>query len=199
MQPSSREYNPTLNLSIHHPELFRQLREINRPLVENNFHILLANILDDRDLPYNAESIFLRLLQGTHDFTINDLRFELPDKRVIKIRGNQDKIVYKRELSSQASASADVEERFVPVPENIQVFADTIIAINEYIDEHEIDNEQVKALKEYFKCLRRLVEDPYRGTIDTPRIGHCNKFVKFSTRRHKRKGGTKRKKRFTRV
>jgi hypothetical protein len=175
-----RDYDPNLSLSINHLELFLKLREINLPLIGNNFHILLANILDDRNLPDNGEATFLRLIQGTHNFNNARLSFRLPGESTLTtIRGNRESII--------------------EGGEDIQAFVDTIIAIQEYIDEHEIDNAQVRALRSYINCLQGLLIKDGRNQ---PPISKCNKFFKFITRRHKRKGGTKRKrktKRFTRV
>ena len=50
-------YDPQLRLD---PALFNELRRVYPELTENEFHVLLANLLDNRPLPSNAP--FLKLL-----------------------------------------------------------------------------------------------------------------------------------------
>jgi hypothetical protein len=142
-------YDPQLRLD---PALFNELRRVYPELTENKFHVLLANLLDNRPLPSNAP--FLKLLKGHHDFNAQWLFYEV---------GGKDYTI-----------APERNGKFKTFQSNITAYVEAINCMKDYLKNNPrlLKRPQVKELYKFLNCLK-----PERSTLKK-----CKRLARFTRR-----------------
>lgn len=140
-------YDPQLKLD---PILLNELRRVYPELTENKFHVMLANLLDNRPLPRNAS--FLKLLKGYHDFNAHWLFYELDGK--------------------DYSIAPERGLKFKTFQSDITAYVEAIHLIKKYLKANPqlLKRPQVKALNKFLQCLK-----PERSTLKK-----CKRLARFT-------------------
>ena len=116
----------------------------------NKFHVMLANLLENRHLPRNAP--FLKLLKGHHDFNAQWLFYELDGK---------DYTIHPERSRKYKTFQSDITS-----------YVEAITCIKNYLKANPQlwKRQQVKELYKFLQCLK-----PERSTLKK-----CKRLARFT-------------------